>query len=432
MNSPNSEILDVCIIGDGFAGLNAARILAKSNLKLEIYTAGYGASELWVGTFDFLNYQEKNLLDAFTSFKKDIPTHPYCFLTYQEIETSFNDFFSTFPEFHEFIDNGHYSNEPVLTLIGNFKPCIAIWRSIFKDFDKFTPESRIILIDFYEFNNSAMDLVAKALNENYESDFKVLTLSFTQVLRNWKIDVNSANIDNLSDFRIGNYFDKNLKDLEKFTEHIIIELQKQYPEIQKEQVKFLLFPPILGIKNNFQILEKLKNLLDIECNELVAFSPSLMSRRFMEVFDDILKNNSIKINKRFQLSDLKINEDTEEKIWELSFRNAKNEIQIIKSKYVILAMGTLFQTGLFEEKQDFIKTFQNLGISVPNNLTEYFEIVYTKNEKRSNLFVCGAASHSFIRSLDEDFEIIYGTGLGLAVSTSYKISKHIIRHLKGN
>jgi len=432
MKSPNSEILDVCIIGDGFAGLNAARILGKNNLNLEIYTAGYGASQLWVGTFDFLNYQGKNLLDAFTSFKKDIPTHPYCFLTYQEIETSFNEFFSAFPEFHKFTDNGHYSNEPVLTLIGNFKPCIAIWRSIFKDFDKFNPKSSIILIDFYEFNNSAMDLVAKALNENYESDFKVLTLSFTQILREWKIDLNRANIDNLSDFRIGNYFDKNLDDLEKFTEYLIIELQTQYPKIQKEEVKFLLFPPILGIENNVQILEKLKNLLDIECNELVAFSPSLMSRRFMKVFNNILEKNSIKINKRFELSDLKIIEDAEEKIWELTFRNAKKEIKEIKSKYVILAMGTLFQTGLFEGKQDFIKIFQNLGINIPNKLTESFEIVYEKDKESSNLFVCGAASHSFIKSLDEDFEIIYGTGLGLAISSSYIISKHIIRRLKGN
>ncbi|MGV9141966.1 MAG: hypothetical protein ACOC1X_03420, partial [Promethearchaeota archaeon] len=60
-----SDILDVCIIGGGFTGLNCALLLGEEDINCEIYTTGYGASNLWMGTFDFLNYNSIYLKESF-------------------------------------------------------------------------------------------------------------------------------------------------------------------------------------------------------------------------------------------------------------------------------------------------------------------------------------------------------------------------------
>ncbi|TFG08638.1 MAG: FAD-binding protein, partial [Promethearchaeota archaeon] len=52
---------DVIIIGGGFAGMNAARLLSQEKITCEIYTSGFGASNLWVGTIDLLKCQGNNL-----------------------------------------------------------------------------------------------------------------------------------------------------------------------------------------------------------------------------------------------------------------------------------------------------------------------------------------------------------------------------------
>ena len=56
-----SENIDAIIIGGGFAGMNAARLLSKKQINCEIFTSGFGASNLWVGTIDFLKSQTNNL-----------------------------------------------------------------------------------------------------------------------------------------------------------------------------------------------------------------------------------------------------------------------------------------------------------------------------------------------------------------------------------
>lgn len=423
------DLLDVCIVGGGFAGLNAALILAENNINCEIFTTGYGASQLWVGTFDFLNYDGTTLQEAFSNFQKDFPAHPYGNLTYSEVKTSFDDFFEKFSEFQSFTKNDQYSNKDVLTLIGNLKPCIGTWGSVFNDFNCLDSETSIILVDFYEFNNSAMELVAKGLRERFQSTFKIMRLSFSRIMEIWNIEVNNEKIDGLSDFRIGNYLDKNLDNLDSLGIYLLEELKIQYPNLDLGKLKYILFPPVLGIRNNEEILEELLNILKIECREIVAFSPSLMSRRFMASFNDKLDKYSMNIHKRFELIDLQRKKLNGDMIWQLIFKDSKGKKKVISSKYSILAMGSVFQTGLFEQKQNFKMKFKELNINIPNKLPTNFELAFLKENFPSNLFVCGAASYCMLENITDDLEIEFGTGLGLAISISYKVSIDIVERL---
>ncbi|MBD3253666.1 MAG: hypothetical protein GF383_01160 [Candidatus Lokiarchaeota archaeon] len=424
------DINDVCIVGDGFAGLNSARLLAKKGINCKLYSKGYGASQLWVGTFDFLDYDGKNLQDAYNNFLNDFPSHPYQNISYNEIETSFNDFFQEFPDLVSFVENGHYLNKSVLTLIGNLKPCIGIWNSICNDYKGFSSDTIVLLIDFQEFNNSAMNLVAKGLRNIYKSLFKVIRLSFSKLLTHWGVNINQTKHEKLSDFRIGNYFDTHYNNLNQFTDYLLTELQDSCPETERDKIQLILFPPILGIKKNKEILGSLENLLGIRCKELVAFSPSLMSNRLMGIFDSKLESLSVDRKKRLELIDLKKGKNKGNMIWELKFKNSKGLNEVIYSKYVILSTGSVFTTGLFENLDNLEKKFNDLNIHIPNKLSQNFEISFDNIGIESHLFVCGAASYLLCDNVNDELEVEYGTGLGLAISTSHKISNYISNKIK--
>jgi anaerobic glycerol-3-phosphate dehydrogenase len=424
-NDENRKILDVCIVGDGFSGLNCARLLAKKSIKCEIFSKGYGASQLWVGTFDFLNYEGGSLQNAYSRFINDFPDHPYKYLSYDEVKQSFNEFFQEFPGFNYFLEHDNFVNKQVLTLIGNLKPCIGIWHSIFNEFDELSPDTIILLIDFHEFNNSAMYLFKKGLESKYESIFSIVKLSFTEVLTCWGIGKDDKQLDNLSDFRIGNFFDSNYENLRPFCEYLQDQVKKSYPDLEQGRVKYILFPPILGIDKNSQIIKSLGKLLGIPCREVVAFSPSLMSKRLMKIFDSKIDSYSITRNKRLELVDLKIAKNEGKRVWQLIFKNSKGDEKIIFSNYVIFAIGSVFKTGLFESKHNLELKLKNLDIQIPNNFSSNFEIQFSNGTTESGLFACGAASYVLCENLDDDLEIKYGAGLGLAISTSFRISNYI-------
>ena len=66
-----SKNVDVIIIGGGFAGMNTARLLSKKKINCEIFTSGFGASNLWVGTIDLLKSQKTDLDKEFNQFKNE-------------------------------------------------------------------------------------------------------------------------------------------------------------------------------------------------------------------------------------------------------------------------------------------------------------------------------------------------------------------------
>mgnify|MGYP006312153257 CR=1 FL=1 len=60
MSNLESLKTDVCVFGMGFAGMNAARLLAKQGFSSVLIDGGFGASNFWAGTVDVMNSSKPN------------------------------------------------------------------------------------------------------------------------------------------------------------------------------------------------------------------------------------------------------------------------------------------------------------------------------------------------------------------------------------
>ena len=430
--SKDSKFLEVCIVGGGFAGMNLARILAEKNINSEIYTSGIGASQFWVGTVDFLNYNKEDLKLSFTKFKANNPKHPYKRLEWDLINFSFRDFFSTFPNFKCFENNGDLSNQYVLTTLGNLKPCIGIWNTIFHNFDSLNEDSIVILVDFIEFNNSTMHLVEKSLKDNFPGKFFILELSFIKLVQDWDANEQISLFQgNLTEIKIADFFDNSLEKIEIIADYVKSEVVKQLKNVEQNKIVWYIFPPVLGIRKEQEIIKNLSKILNAECKELVAISPSIMSKRLNNEFENRLQESDIGINKNLILTSIKKISEKGNIVWELLFSDKKGNKETIKAKYVVFAIGTTFLEGIFSELSDLKRIFQGFSISLPNTFSDSFELIFNNiSDQKSGIFACGSAIYLFVEGLTEEDEIKYGTGLGLSIATSAKVGEKILEYLK--
>ncbi|MBD3196413.1 MAG: hypothetical protein GF317_15245 [Candidatus Lokiarchaeota archaeon] len=426
----SKPILDVCIIGSGYAGLNAARILSSHKIKAEIYSSGYGASQLWAGTFDFLNldnFKHEKIQNQLEILKDLSPLHPYRNLEYDRVKESFINFSKEFPMIDLFIKDGEFMNKNVLTLIGNLKPCLGVWKTVFNEFESLKPNRIVILVDFIEFNNTSMYLVKKSLEVKFLCEVIIIEISFFE-LTTLCIDERENTYLNsrLSETRIGRFFDKHCKDLKIFSDFIITILSKKMENSQIPKIEAYLFPPILGLENNIEIIDQLTGLLKKPCRELVALSPSLLSRRLENSFKEILEERNFKIHKPFTLIDIEFNSCQSRKIWILTFKK-RNEMEVkVKAKNILIATGSLFSTGCLESSDLMKKTFNKINIDLSNQPTNNFELVH-RNSDKSHIYLCGSSIYFFNEDLTDEDEIKFFTGLGLAITTSYNVANFIIK-----
>ena len=110
--------------------------------------------------------------------------------------------------------------------------------------------------------------------------------------------------------------------------------------------------------------------------------------------------------------------------WNCHVRNSDGDIVEMNAKYVIVATGSIFVHGFFKDQLKMANQFLSLGLDFPESLNPHFEII--SSQPNSNIFVIGSAIFHFSTNLGEDDEIQDGTGLGMAIATSYKVAQEIL------
>ncbi|WP_457559717.1 FAD-binding protein [Candidatus Harpocratesius sp.] len=415
---------DVIVVGGGFAGMNTARLLAQRGIPSVIYDAGYGASNLWLGTVDVLNYPGDNLLLELAKYQVSIPAHPYAHLSMDNLQESLNEFYEKFSSFASFASLNNDSNEicngHVLTSLGNTKLTTGVWNTIFREFNSLNDNSLCVLVEFVEFSNSPMHLIAKGLKEKFHGTFLVLSISLRELFKQMNADI-LVNRDSgtLSARTIASFFDSKAIHMSPLASLIKSTFSLDYPELPWKNVSLFLFPPILGIENSPTIFTHLSSHLGVECYEIVSLTPSIMAERFIHQFHRKLQVFAVPLNKYFTLVNLVRNG----KDWICHFQDRNGNIEKIKGSFLVIAVGSLFTQGFFAESYELGNKFHQLGLDFPDSINSNYEIAST--EKESNIFVVGAANYIFSTDLSEEDEVRDGTGLGVTIATSYKVAEII-------
>ncbi|MHA1618904.1 MAG: hypothetical protein ACTSVZ_06440, partial [Promethearchaeota archaeon] len=416
--SPISEIEEVCIIGGGFAGMNTARLLAKRGIPSTIYTMGYGASNLWMGTVDVLNYPGDNLLVELAKFQVSIPAHPYSNLSMDMMQAALREFYESFPSLHAFKDEDEICNGHVLTSLGNTKLTTGVWNTIFRHFDTLTDDSICVLVEFREFANSAMHLIAQGLKEKFPGTYLVLNISLLELFSQMNSElVSKVKNGVVSAKTVATFFDNKAIHMSPLASLIKSKLATEFPEISVDKVQYFLFPPILGIDNSPTIFTHLASHLGVECFEMVSLTPSILADRFLHQFQRKLDVLTVPVHTKHTLVELERKDD----FWLLHLQTPNGKKITKTSKVVIFAVGSIFAQGIFTESFELGNKFNHLGLEFPDSIGKNYEIVSTY--ENSNIFIVGAGNFLFSTDLNEDDEARDGTGLGLAIATSYKVAE---------
>ncbi len=417
-STQESEIEEVIIIGGGFAGMNIARLLAKRGIPSTIYTTGYGASNLWMGTVDVLNYPGDNLLVELAKFQVSIPAHPYSNLSMELMQAALREFYDSFPSLHYFKDQDEICNGHVLTSLGNTKLTTGVWNTIFRHFDTLTEDSICVLVEFREFANSAMHLIAQGLKEKFPGTYVVIEISLLELFRQMNSELVSK-VQNgvVSAKTVATFFDNKAIHMSPLASLIKTKLATDFPHISVDKVQYFLFPPILGIDNSPTIFTHLASHLGVECYEMVSLTPSILADRFLHKFQRKLDVLAVPVHTKHTLVAL----ERQDKAWRLHLQTPKGEHITKTSKVVIFAVGSIFAQGIFTESFELGNKFHHLGLEFPDSINKQYEIVST--DEYSNIFIVGAGNFLFSTDLNEDDEARDGTGLGLAIATSYKVAE---------
>lgn len=401
------EEAEVLIIGNGFAGMNLGRILADHEINCTIISNGYGASNLWAGSFDFL----KTLPENPEIFEKDLlkfvaenPDHPYSHIPLPMIKMALDDFFEAFSHFYVFKNHIDYYNGSVLTLLGQVKPCLGLWETIFHDFDSLSDKSACYLVEFQEFNNSAMNLVCRGLQERYPGKFSVITISLAEIFQKTDSDMlKKLNSNRLTVNNIAKFFETDAKATEHLGDLLKTEVDNLNLPSTPHSAPQYLFSPVLGIENSVTILKTLSEIVGGGCYELVSLSPSVMATRLLNKMTDRIKKSFCSLFKGYTM--IGVSYLGGEKGFRCTFRNRKGIEASVVTQKLVVATGSVFLSGLSADVPALLKLVK---------------------EDPKKLHFCGSACYLTAENISDEDEIRFGTGLGLAVVTSYHIGQKII------
>ncbi len=301
------------IIGGGFAGLNAARLLSngapKSGFKIDIHEGSMSASQLWAGTMDFLispAEYSRNLKTYFHEFVKHNPTHPYSHITWENATQGLDEFFEAIQEMTSFKGGNEYANRNVLTMLGTRKPVIGTWCSNFHAFNSLSEDVLCILVNFQEFTNSSMNLIKKSLEERYPSQFALISISLRKIFKEIDPKLSGQIKDgNISLYSLARFFDSHESNtIAKTLSTQILTHLKEEINIHEYGKRIYIFPPLLGKSNTMEIIQRLSDSLDSPCFETLSLFPSIMAQRLQSQLDSKLDGSLITRVKGSTLKDI--------------------------------------------------------------------------------------------------------------------------------
>lgn len=448
---------DVLIIGGGMAGLVAGTIASESGLDSILLRKGQSATSYSSGAVDILGYLPDSVTpvsspeEGLQIISNFYPLHPYGILGFSEDDSDESQ--TAIDQTKKSIDwlKAHLNETSVkligdlsetiwpITLLGTTKPTTLVQETMYSATLTEQQDSSLLFTGIKGLQVFHPSIAAKVFLENQMA----MNLPPKKV-SHCMLDISPFGKPyNITSIELARYFDQ---------EDAIAELIKQLKgHVETTGATHVALPPVLGIRNARENLQKIQDHLDCEAFELLSFPPSIPGLRLQNSLDTMFVNAGGKLMVGFQAKSAII-EDT--RVVKITVDAPRRKLSITP-KAVILATGSFIGGGLVGTENGVTETVFDL-MTVTQG---FYSASGIRPTDSANIFSISPDGHAIFGSgvsVDPEFRpvandgihyaenlfcagsILAGynytsekSGLGVALTTGHAVGRNSVKSIKG-
>jgi len=405
---------DVMVIGSGFAGMAAALFAANRGLSV-VQTGASGGIDFSTGLIDLLAvhpiFELKVWEDPFAALaalRRDLPAHPYCRVSDEEISLALQEFTSFLGEQGLCYRGRAGKNTLTLTSAGTLKPTYLLPCTLWNGVEALEAKARTLIVDFHGLKGLSARQIAEMRADWPE--LRTARISFPGM---------------------GG---------ELYPEHMAWSLADPMRRAELaeavaplvEEAEYVGFPAILGMTDTSAVLRHMEELIGRKVFEIPTLPPSIAGTRLRAAFDRGLPGLGV----RTCTQKLVTGADVSEKGFHFTAGNGSTSIEL-SARSAILASGRFFGKGLKADRHRIHEAVFDLPVTQPESRDRWHRPAFF-DPQGHEVNQAGLETDACLRPLGADGKPFHPRlhaagailahqdwmrmkcGAGLAIATAYK------------
>lgn len=258
---------DVMVIGSGFAGMAAALFAARRGLSV-VQAGGTGGIDFSTGFIDLLAVHpiaEQRVWEdpfaALAALRRDLPAHPYCRVSDEEIRLALEEFTSFLGEHGLCYRGREGKNTPTLTAAGTMKPTYLLPCAAWNGVAAWEAKAPALLVDFHGLKGLSARQIAEVRGD-------------WPGLKTARVRFPGMGGELYPEHMAWSMADPARRE----------ELSKTVAPLAAD-VQYIGFPAILGMTDTGAVLSHMQELLGKKVFEIPTLPPSIAGPRLRAAFD---------------------------------------------------------------------------------------------------------------------------------------------------
>ncbi len=335
---------DVMVIGSGFAGMAAALFAAKRGLSV-VQTGATGGIDFSTGFIDLLAVHPmaelrvwEDPFAALDALRRDLPMHPYCRVSDEEIRLALDEFTAFLGENGLCYRGRDGQNTRTLTSAGTLKPTYLLPCTFWNGVLAWEARANTLLVDFEGLKGLSARQIAEVRAD--WPGLKTARITFPGM---------------------GG---------ELYPEHMAWSLAEPARRARLAEIvaplavdaQYVGFPAILGMTDTADVLRHMEELLGKPVFEIPTLPPSIAGSRLRAAFDRGLP----KLGVRTCTQKLVTRADFSEEGFHFTAGSGSTSVEL-SAKSAILASGRFFGKGLKADRHRIHEAIFDLPVTQPDS-----------------------------------------------------------------
>jgi glycerol-3-phosphate dehydrogenase subunit B len=335
---------DVMVIGSGFAGMAAALFAANRGLSV-VQTGATGGIDFSTGFIDLLAVHPmaelrvwEDPFAALAALRRDLPTHPYCRVSDDEISLALQEF-TNFLGQHGLCYRGKAGkNTLALTSAGTLKPTYLLPCTLWNGIEALETKAKTLIVDFHGLKGLSARQIAEVRAD--WPDLKTARITFP----------------GMGGELYPEHMAWSLADPARRTE-----LAKIVAPLAIE-AQYVGFPAILGMTDTSAVLRHMEELLGRPVFEIPTLPPSIAGPRLRAAFDRGLPGLGVRTCTQKLVSRVGFSEAG----FHFTAGSGSTSVEL-SAQSAILASGRFFGKGLKADRHRIHEAVFDLPVTQPKN-----------------------------------------------------------------